>query len=182
MSRDVVSRRFVRSLIDRKIGRRVDFPATYAIERALRAPGDAFPRRRGWSERRTGSVKDRPEPCRPSGARSSSSSSSSSFPRFTVLFFFLLFFFRLYTFICCSLVVDVTAPVSPKFSQRRSFGASHSAVPYGGTPRGIRAIPILAVPRPNQRLRRLETGRPYKSAAARAVEAERAERGGRRRD
>lgn len=43
--------------------------------------------------------------------------------------------------------------------------------------RGVRANPILALSRPNQRLKRLETGRPYKCFAAQAVEEQRVERG-----
>lgn len=56
--------------------------------------------------------------------------------------------------------------------------AVQSAVPSHGTSHGVRANPILALEsRPSQRLRRLETGRPYKCAAVQTVEAPRVERG-----
>lgn len=105
---------------------------------------------------RSRSVKDHPDfpdrPCRPSD-------------EVFVSYLSLSFSFLLSRFHCLSAVPPV---VYSRCRSQCSF--SHSVVPYGA-PRGIRAISMLAVPRPNQRLRRLETGRPYKSAAATTVEA-----------
>jgi len=155
------------SLTCRKIeSRPVDFPATYAARRARADRRCASSSSSARVERaRIGSVKDRPElpePCRPSAGE-------VSVPGFS--FFIYFYFVSRFSLACFPLLPSesLRAFVSGRSSDVPA--TSHSAMPYD-TPRGMRANPILAVSRPNQRLKRLETGCPYKSAAATAVEAE----------